>query len=158
MVDIRNLRGRDGANSRTTTLDFWRAKFVLFNDLLGRIPWDMALKRSPGELVVFQWSPPPSSRMVCSIRQKWRKAGRRPAWMSKGLTARLTHKKEVYRRWKQGQIAWEKYWDTVWPQRDGLRKAKAHLELSIARDLNSNKEDFLRDISSKRLGKTWPHS
>lgn len=55
MVEIRNLRGWDEANSRTTTQNFWRAKFVLFSDLLGRIPWDMALKRSPGQLVDFQW-------------------------------------------------------------------------------------------------------
>lgn len=43
------------------------------------------------------------------------------------LLAKLKHKKEVYRWWKQGQITWEKY--------RGVRKAKAQLELNLARDV-----------------------
>lgn len=41
------------ANSRITTLDLKKADFRLFRDLrdlLGRIPWDIVLKRSPREL------------------------------------------------------------------------------------------------------------
>lgn len=38
MVDIRILKIWNGANSRTTVLNFWRAEFVLFRDLLERIP------------------------------------------------------------------------------------------------------------------------
>jgi len=34
---------------------------------------------------------------------------RRPAWMNKDLLGRLKHKKEAYRVWKQGQVAWEEY-------------------------------------------------
>lgn len=40
----------------------------------------------------------------------------------------------------------------------GLGKNKAHLELNLSRDVNSNKKGFHRDISSKRKTKeTWPH-
>ncbi|GAB0206941.1 hypothetical protein GRJ2_003159700 [Grus japonensis] len=39
MVEFRILRGRSRAISRITTLDFRRANFGLFKDLLGRIPW-----------------------------------------------------------------------------------------------------------------------
>lgn len=38
----------------------------------------------------------------------------------------------------------------VWPGKDGLRKTKAHLELNLARDVNSNRKGFHRDISNKR--------
>ncbi|GAB0177486.1 hypothetical protein GRJ2_000213900 [Grus japonensis] len=39
MVEFRILHGRSRAISRITTLDFRRANFGLFKDLLGRIPW-----------------------------------------------------------------------------------------------------------------------
>lgn len=35
----------------------------------------------------------------------------------------------------------------------GLGKNKAHLELNLSRDVNSNKKGFHRDISSKRKTK-----
>lgn len=38
------------------------------------------------------------------VRQK---NARRPAWISNELWAKIKQKKEAYRRWKQGQIAWE---------------------------------------------------
>ncbi|GAB0182838.1 hypothetical protein GRJ2_000749100 [Grus japonensis] len=44
MVEFRILCGRSRAISRITTLDFRRAKFALFKDLLGRIPWNSALE------------------------------------------------------------------------------------------------------------------
>jgi len=39
MVEFRFLRGGSRALSRTTALDFRRANFGLFKDLLGGIPW-----------------------------------------------------------------------------------------------------------------------
>ncbi|GAB0208892.1 hypothetical protein GRJ2_003354900 [Grus japonensis] len=39
MVEFRILRGRSRAVSRITALDFRRANFGLFKDLLGTIPW-----------------------------------------------------------------------------------------------------------------------
>ncbi|GAB0181767.1 hypothetical protein GRJ2_000642000 [Grus japonensis] len=44
MVEFRILCGRSRAISRITTLDFRRANFGLFKDLLGRIPWVKALE------------------------------------------------------------------------------------------------------------------
>ena len=37
------------------------------------------------------------------------KNARRPAWMNKELLDKFKHKKEAYRWWKQGQIAWKEY-------------------------------------------------
>ena len=41
MVEVRILRGRSRAKSRNTALDFKRADFKLFRDLLQRILWDI---------------------------------------------------------------------------------------------------------------------
>ena len=46
-------------------------------------------------------------------KRKWGKTTRRPAWMSKELLDKLKHKKEAYRVWKQGPVAWEGYRETV---------------------------------------------
>ena len=40
-------------------------------------------------------------------------------------------------------MCWEKYRDAVWLCRHGVRKAKAQLELNLARDA-SNKKGFYR--------------
>ncbi|GAB0183107.1 hypothetical protein GRJ2_000776000 [Grus japonensis] len=44
MVEFRILRAARRAHSKLTTLDFRRADFGLFRDLLGRVPWDKALE------------------------------------------------------------------------------------------------------------------
>ncbi|XP_068809548.1 uncharacterized protein [Struthio camelus] len=84
------------------------------------------------------------------LRKKSSKAGRRPAWMSKELLAKLQQKKEVYRMWKRGQATWEEYRDVVRVCRDATRKTKAHLELNLARDVKDNKKGFFKYITSKR--------
>ena len=52
--------------------------------------------------------------------------------MNKECLVKLKHKNGVYRRWKQGQVTWEEYRDTVEVCSDTVRKAKAHLELDLA--------------------------
>ncbi|GAB0182133.1 mitochondrial enolase superfamily member 1 [Grus japonensis] len=44
MVEFEILRTVRRAHSKLTTLDFSRADFGLFRDLLGRVPWDKALE------------------------------------------------------------------------------------------------------------------
>jgi len=44
MVEFKILRAVRRACSKLTTLDFSRAEFGLFRDLLGRVPWDKALE------------------------------------------------------------------------------------------------------------------
>ncbi|KAK4826285.1 hypothetical protein QYF61_007132 [Mycteria americana] len=44
MVEFRILMGGRRLKSKLTTLDFRRADFGLFKDLLGRVPWDKALE------------------------------------------------------------------------------------------------------------------
>lgn len=65
------------------------------------------------------------------------------------LLTRLRHKKEVHRSCKQGQVTQEECWDTDWLWKDGFSKAKAPLEFNMARDVNGNKKNFYRNVSSK---------
>lgn len=64
MEKFRILQGGSKAKSRIKIFGFRRAGFCLLMDLLGSIPWDMALGRSPGEMVDFQGSPFPGSITV----------------------------------------------------------------------------------------------
>ena len=52
--------------------------------------------------------------------------------------------------WKQVQVTWEEYRDTVRACRDLVRKAKAQLELNVVRDVKENKKSFFKYISDKR--------
>ena len=52
--------------------------------------------------------------------------------------------------WKEGQATWEEYRNVVRACKDATRKAKAHLELNLARDARNNKKGFFNYISSKR--------
>ena len=52
--------------------------------------------------------------------------------------------------WKEGQATWEEYRNVVRACRDATRKAKAYLELKLARDVKNNKKSFFNYISSKR--------
>jgi len=51
---------------------------------------------------------------------------------------------------KEGQTTWEEYRSAVRACRDATRKAKAHLELKLARDVKNNRKGFFKYISSKR--------
>ncbi|GAB0207939.1 mitochondrial enolase superfamily member 1 [Grus japonensis] len=71
-----------------------------------------------------------------------------------------TQKKEAYRGWKQGQVAWEEYREPVRAARDQVRKVKALTEISLVRDVKDNKKSFYRYVSDKRrrrenVGPLW---
>ncbi|GAB0186020.1 mitochondrial enolase superfamily member 1 [Grus japonensis] len=70
--------------------------------------------------------------------------------MNKELLGKLKQKKEAYRGWKQRQVAWEEYRETVRAAREQVRKAKALIEISLARDVKDNKKSFYRYVSDKR--------
>jgi len=80
--------------------------------------------------------------------------------MKKELLAKLKHKKEADREWKQGQVAWEEYREIVRTARDQVRKAKAPTTLNLARDIKGNNNSFYGYISDIRktrenVGPLW---
>jgi len=46
-------------------------------------------------------------------KEEVRQNARWPAWMNKELLDKLKDKKEAYRGWKQGQVAWNEYREIV---------------------------------------------
>jgi len=142
MVGFRILRGGIRARSRTKTLGFRRANFGLFKELLGGIPWARALE---GRGVQECWSLFKhhflhAQEQCIPLRKKSSKGGGRPAWLNKELLAELRWKRKVHGMWKEGQAAGEEYRNVVRACRDATRKAKAHLELKLARDVRCQKQ------------------
>ncbi|GAB0203802.1 hypothetical protein GRJ2_002845800 [Grus japonensis] len=153
MVEFKILRAARRAHRKLTTLDFRRAGFGLFRDLLGRIPWDKALegRGAQDSWLIFKGHLLQAQEGCIPTKRKSSKNTRRPPWMNKELLGKVKQKKEAYRGWKQGQIAWEEYRGTVRAARAQVRKAKAlMIELNLARDVKDNKKSFYRYVSDKR--------
>jgi len=72
------------------------------------------------------------------------------AWLSQELLVQQKGKKAMHGQWKQGQVTQEEYRDAARLCRDGDRKAKAQLELNLARDAKNNKKIFYRSVRQKR--------
>jgi len=62
--------------------------------------------------------------------------------MNKELLGKHKHKKEATRGWKQGEVAWEECREIVRAARDQAEKARALMELNLARDAKGNKKSF----------------
>ncbi|GAB0178700.1 mitochondrial enolase superfamily member 1 [Grus japonensis] len=162
MVEFKILRAERKAHSKLTALDFRRADFGLFRDLLGRIPWDKALegRGAQDSWLIFKGHLLQAQEQCIPTKRKSSKNTKRPPWMNKELLDKVNQKKEAYRGWKQRQVAWEKYRETVQASRDQVRKAKALTEISLARDVKDNKKSFYRYVSDKRrtrenIGPLW---
>ncbi|KFV13526.1 hypothetical protein N340_11889, partial [Tauraco erythrolophus] len=134
------------------TLDFRRADFGLFRDLLSRVQWDEALEgRGARESwLIFKDHLLQAQERCIPTKRKSGGKTRRPAWMNKDLLDQLRHKKKTYRGWKQGQVAWEEYRAIVRATRDQVRKAKALIDLNLTRDIMGNKKSIYRYVSDKR--------
>ena len=55
-----------------------------------------------------------------------------------------------HKLWKQERVTWEEYRDAVWTCRCRIRKAKAQVELNLARHVKNSKKTFYRYIGQKR--------
>ncbi|GAB0188654.1 mitochondrial enolase superfamily member 1 [Grus japonensis] len=151
-VEFRILRAARRVHSKLTTLDFSRADFGLFRDLLGRIPWDKALegRGAQDSWLIFKGHLLQAQEPCIPTKRKSSKNTKRPPWMNKELLGKAKQKKEAYRGWKQGQVAWEEYRETVRAAREQVRKAKALIEITLARDVKDKKKGFYRYVSEKR--------
>ncbi|GAB0204852.1 mitochondrial enolase superfamily member 1 [Grus japonensis] len=107
-------------------------------------------KKGPRQLANIQGSPPPSSGAMHPNKEEVKQKHQEAPWMNKELLGKVKQKKEAYRGWKQGQVAWEEYRETVQAARNQVRKAKALMELNLARDVKDNKKSFYRYVSDKR--------
>ena len=106
MVNFRILRGGSRTISRIKTLDFRRANFDLFKELLGGIPWVRALESRgvQDSWLLFKHHFLHTQDQCIAPSKKSGKGGRRPAWMSKELLVELRWKRKAYRIWGTGHL------------------------------------------------------
>ncbi|KFV19911.1 hypothetical protein N340_04997, partial [Tauraco erythrolophus] len=126
--------------------------FGLFRDLLTRVQWDKALEGRGAQesWLIFKDHLLQAQEWCIPTKRKSGRNTRKPAWMNKEFLNKVKHKKEAYREWKKGQVAWEEYRAVVRTTRDQVRKAKALIELNLARDIKGNKKNFYRYVSDKK--------
>ncbi|TRZ06600.1 hypothetical protein HGM15179_020506 [Zosterops borbonicus] len=105
MVEFKKLMAARRAHSKLTALDFRRADFGLFMDLLGRVPWDKALegRRAQESWLIFKDCLLQAEEQCIPMKRESSKNAMRPAWINKELLDKLKCKKKVYRELKQGQ-------------------------------------------------------
>ncbi|GAB0199701.1 hypothetical protein GRJ2_002435500 [Grus japonensis] len=98
-VEFKILRAVRRAHSKLTTLDFRRADFGLFGDLLGRVPWDKALegRGTQESWLVFKDHLLQAQEQCIPAKRKSGRNARRPVWMNQELLDKLKRKREAYR-------------------------------------------------------------
>ncbi|KFQ68276.1 hypothetical protein N335_06719, partial [Phaethon lepturus] len=138
--------------SKVRTLNFRKANCQLFKESVNRTPWEYALRDKGAEQSwqVFKDVFHRAQELLIPRCKKSGREGKRQAWLSRDLLCKLKGKKEMHRQWKQGWGSWDKYRDAAWLSRDGVRKAEAQLELSLAREEKNTKKGFYRHVSQKR--------
>ncbi|GAB0186157.1 hypothetical protein GRJ2_001081000 [Grus japonensis] len=97
VVEFKTFRAVRRVHSKLTTLDFRRAEFGLFRDLLGRLQWDKALegRGSKKSSLIFKDHVLQAQEQCIPTKRKSGKKARRPAWMNKELLDKVKHKKEA---------------------------------------------------------------
>ncbi|KFQ62135.1 hypothetical protein N334_11299, partial [Pelecanus crispus] len=140
------------ARSAVRTLNFRKANFHLFNELVRRTPWETVLRDRGTEQSwqIFKDTFHRAQELSVPMCKKSGKEGKRPAWLSQDLLVKLKSKRELHRQWKQGQVSWGEYRETARLCREEVRKAKARMELNLARDVKNNKKGFYRYVNHKR--------
>ncbi|KFQ55458.1 hypothetical protein N334_10646, partial [Pelecanus crispus] len=142
------------ARSIVRTLNSRKAKFQLFKELVRTTPWETVLRNRGTEQSweIFKDTFHGVQELSVPRCKKSGKEGKKPAWLSRDLLVKLKSKRERH-RWEQGQGAWEEYREAAQLCREGVRKAKARLELNVARDVKNNKKGFYRYVNQKRKAK-----
>ena len=140
------------AKSKVRILNFRRASFQLFKELVDEIPWDTVLRDrgSDRNWQLFKDIFLGAQGLSIPICNKSSRVGRKPKWLNKDMLVKLRQKKEMHRWWKQGHLAWEEYRNAVQICRDRMKKPRALTVLNLARDAKNNEKGFYRYTGHKR--------
>ncbi|KFQ90119.1 hypothetical protein N337_04750, partial [Phoenicopterus ruber ruber] len=139
------------AQSKVRTLNVRKVNFQRFQELVNRPPWETALRDKGAEQSwqIFKEAFHRAQELSIPRCKKSGKEGKRPTWLRRELLVKLKGKREMVRQRKQEQVSSKEYRDAARLCRDGVRKAKAQLELNLARNAKNNK-GFYRHVSQKR--------
>ncbi|KAF1451556.1 putative RNA-directed DNA polymerase from transposon X-element, partial [Spheniscus demersus] len=138
---------------------FRRVDFGLFRLLVERVPWETVLKGKGVQegWTIFKKEVLKAQEQAVPMCRKKNGRGSRPAWLNGELLLGLRKKRRVYHLWKKGQATQEGYRDLVRSCREEMRKAKAHLERSLAAVVKDNKKSFYKYINDKKRAKETLH-
>jgi len=129
------LRATKQAKSKIGRLNFRKANLQLFKELVSKNPWESVLRDKGAEQKwqIFKEAFLRAQQLSILRCRKSGKESKGPAWLKHYPLVKLESKKKMHRQWKQGQVTWEDYRDTAMLCRHGVRKAKAQLELDLAK-------------------------
>jgi len=114
LVKLTLLREMGITKSIVRTLNFRKANFQLFKEVVRRTPWEMVL-RDRGTEQSWQIFKDVFHRVQELSTPKCKKSGRegkRPAWLRQEMLVKLRKKRELHRQWKQGLVSWEEFRST----------------------------------------------
>ncbi|KAK4826132.1 hypothetical protein QYF61_005284 [Mycteria americana] len=142
-------------STKTKVLDFRRANFSSLRAQLGGIPWEASMEDKGASECweFFKNALLEAQNQFIPFKGKGSRQSKRPPWLNCELLSLLRTKREAYQRWKSRRIPVENYKGIVRPCRDAVRKAKAQLELKLARDVKNYKKGFFRYINNKQKQK-----
>lgn len=157
IVELKVLRGMKELRA-TLTLGFGRADCWLFGELSERILHETVLKSKGAQ---ENWQVVKDNLLQLHepftlILRKLGRCYRISARLNREIVIELQYKKEIYRKRKQEQ-AWKyEFRNATCVCRNGGRKAKAHLELMLVRNLNGNKNlhccVISKTLNKKKVG------
>ncbi|XP_062489131.1 uncharacterized protein LOC134171174 [Pezoporus occidentalis] len=153
MVEFEILRTVRRACSELTALDFKRAEFGLFRNLLRKVPWDTALegRGAQDSWSIFKDHLLQAQECCIPTRRKCSRRARRPPWMDKELLRKIQVKKRLIISGSKDR--WPGKNTGMLSRKLGTRLGKlrpSQLELNLARDVKDNRKGFYRYVANKR--------
>jgi len=105
LVEFTVLRDTGQSKTKVRTLNFRKANFQLFKQLVNRILWETVLRDKGAEQSwqIFRDAFHRAKELLMPRCNKSGKEGKRPAWLSQELLVKLKDKKEMQKQWKQGK-------------------------------------------------------
>ncbi|XP_053905560.1 uncharacterized protein LOC128849191 [Cuculus canorus] len=152
MIGFSVLGGIKKGVSKTVTLNFQRADFGLFRRLISKVLWETVLQ---GKGAHEGWALLKSEILAAQeqaipVFRKRSRRGEKPAWWSREISRCVNNKKKLYVLWRKGQASWVDYREEVRSCREKIRRAKAQLEIKLAKSVKDNKKSFYKYINRKR--------
>lgn len=134
MVELKMIwcRGSKAA-IRTRTLNFQRANFSLFKDLLSGNSWVRTVDKKGAQKSwsIFKHHFLQAQDQSIPLNQKLNKGSRSLLWLSREFLKNLKQKNKIYVTWKKGQATQEDDRNIVTECQEVTRKAKTHFLLSL---------------------------